>query len=83
MSEIQQFDGNLDGQRALKETVLDAQIGYEWASGILEGLSVNFEMYNITDEPFRTVQQTGPESVFVSRREDYGTTYNFTLAKKF
>ena len=83
VSEIQQFDGNLDGQRALKETVLDAQIGYEWASGILEGLSVNFEMYNITDEPFRTVQQTGPESVFVSRREDYGTTYNFTLAKKF
>lgn len=83
ISEIQQFDGSLDPQRALEETVFDAQVGYEWEQGKLEGLSVNFEVYNITDEPFRTEQSISAEDTFVSRREDYGTTYNFTVAKKF
>lgn len=83
LSEIQQFDGSLDGQRALSETVVDAQVGYEWDEGMAEGLSVNFEVYNITDEPFRTVRGIPGGGTFGSRHELYGTTYNFTVAKKF
>ncbi|MGB3456295.1 MAG: TonB-dependent receptor [Litorimonas sp.] len=88
LSEIQQFDGSLDGQQALSELLIDAQIGYEFQSGKLEGLSITFDAFNLTDEPFRTENDLdGPNNpgtaTFVSRREDYGTTYNFTVAKKF
>ncbi|WP_084398888.1 TonB-dependent receptor [Henriciella aquimarina] len=95
LSEILQFDGTLSGARAMDETILDAQIGYEWGSGPLEGFAVNLEVYNITDEPFRTENQLfydpavagGPDvptsEYFVSRHELYGTTYNFTISKSF
>lgn len=95
LSEILQFDGTLSGAQALEETVLDAQIGYEWESGPLQGFAVNLEIYNLTDEPFRTENQLffdpatpgGPEipttDFFVSRHEQYGRTFNITLSKKF
>ena len=38
------------------ENVVDAQIGYEFQSGPLEGLSVLFQVNNLTDEPFKTFQ---------------------------
>ncbi len=86
-SEISDFAGNLLGADALSETLLDAQIGYEWDSGKLEGFSINLEAYNITDEPFRTENDLdGPGAgteTFVSRHEQYGSTYNITIAKKF
>ncbi len=95
LSEILQFDGTLTGARALEENVLDAQIGYEWENGPLAGFAVNLEVYNLTDEPFRTENQLffdpavpgGPDiptdDYFVSRHEQYGTSYNLTISKKF
>ncbi|MBC6402580.1 MAG: TonB-dependent receptor [Hyphomonadaceae bacterium] len=88
LSEIQEFDGGLTGAQALSEAVVDAQVGYEWDSGPLKGFGINFEAYNITDEPYRTENDLDGEGspgtdTFVSRREDYGTTYNFTVSKKF
>ena len=64
-------------------TTVDAQIGYEFQSGPLEGLSLLVEAYNLNDEPFRTFTDYGNGEVFPSIREDYGTTYNFTVAKRF
>ena len=83
LSEIQQFDGTLSNAQALEETILDAQIGYEWDSGPLEGFSVNLEAFNLTDEPFATENDTAGGFAYPSRHELYGTTYNFTVAKKF
>ena len=84
LSEVQNFDGSLSGAQALEETILDAQIGYEFEGGALDGFSVNFEAYNITDEPFVTEAVTADPSVtFPSRYENYGTTYNITVAKSF
>jgi len=88
LSEIQNFDGSLSGADATSETILDAQIGYEFQSGSLEGFSINLEAYNLTDEPFRTRNDLdGPggsgTDTWISRHELYGTTYNITLAKKF
>ncbi len=85
LSEIQLFDGGLAGSQAEEELVLDAQIGYEWDRGPLEGFTILFEAFNITDEPFTTVDsdsQTG-DVLFPSRHELYGTTYNIALSKKF
>lgn len=84
LSEVPQFDGSLTGAEAQDETIVDLQVGYEWETGSLEGLSVNFEIFNLTNEPFVTeAETTDPSVVFPSRHEEYGTTYNFTIAKKF
>lgn len=87
LAEIQEFDGSLNGQQALSEFIIDAQLGYEFQSGKLEGFSVNLEAYNLTDEPFRTENDLDGNgagtATFVSRHEDYGRTFNITLAKKF
>lgn len=84
LSEILQFDGTLSGASALEETILDAQIGYEWDDGPLEGFSVNLEVFNLTNEPFVTDNETALSGVrFPSRHEEYGRTYNFTISKRF
>ncbi|MEM7329412.1 MAG: TonB-dependent receptor [Pseudomonadota bacterium] len=84
LSEIQNFDGSLSGAQAQDETIVDLQIGYEWDEGALEGLGVNFEIFNLTNEPFVTENvTTDPSVVFPSRYEEYGTTYNITVSKKF
>ena len=84
LSEIQNFDGSLSGAQAQEETIVDLQVGYEWDNGPLEGFGVNFEVFNLTDEPFVTQNETtDPSVVFPSRYEQYGTTYNVTVSKKF
>lgn len=85
-AEILQFNGQNIGASALSETILDAQIGYDFDDrfgDFMDGTSLNIELYNITDEPFRTTNVTAAGEDFVRRREDYGRTINFTLAKKF
>ncbi|MEL7109383.1 MAG: TonB-dependent receptor [Pseudomonadota bacterium] len=84
LSEVQNFDGSLSGAQAQDETIVDLQIGYEWDDGPLQGVGVNFEVFNLTNEPFVTENvTTDPTVVFPSRYEEYGTTYNFTVSKKF
>ena len=84
LSEVPQFDGSLTGAQALDETIVDLQVGYEWDNGPLEGFGVNFEVFNLTDEPFVTENETVRSGVvFPSRHELYGTTYNITVTKKF
>ena len=77
-AELIEFNGNLIGDRAKSRTTVDAQLGYEFQQGSLQGLLINLEAYNLTDEPFRT-----EDNGFIDRREDYGTTYQLTVAKKF
>ncbi len=84
LSEVPQFDGSLTGAEAQDETIVDFQIGYEWDQGPLEGFGLNFEVFNLTDEPFVTEAVTTDSSVtFPSRYEQYGTTYNVTVTKSF
>ncbi|MEM5518170.1 TonB-dependent receptor [Henriciella sp. AS95] len=84
LSEVQNFDGSLSGAIAQGETIVDMQVGYEWEQGPLEGFGVNFEVFNLTDEPFVTENRTvDPGVTFPSRHELYGTTYNITVSKSF
>ena len=87
LNEVFAFDGSAFQANALDEFTVDAQIGYEFQDGPLEGLSFNVEAYNLTDEPYRTENDldgdANPAGTFVSRREDYGRTFNFTVAAKF
>ena len=90
LSEVQNFDGSLSGADAQDETIIDAQIGYtfEDREGFLDGLGIQFEVFNLTNEPFVTQNDlfdTGGNQVgtFPSRHEVYGRTYNVTLKKAF
>lgn len=58
------------------ETVWDAQIGYDFGeAGItaLDGLSVFLQGYNLTEEPFTSLQ--GDNALQIRDYQDYGRTY--------
>jgi iron complex outermembrane receptor protein len=55
------------------ESVVDAQIGYEFQSGALEGLSALFQVNNLTDEQFKTFENGDPRRVI--DYQQYGRTF--------
>lgn len=91
LSEVQNFDGSLSGADAQSETIIDAQIGYtfEDRDDALNGFGIQFEVFNLTNEPFVTQNDlfnaAGTEVIGThpSRHEVYGRTYNVTLKKAF
>jgi iron complex outermembrane receptor protein len=55
------------------ESLLDAQLGYRFEAGALEGLSVQLQAYNITDEPFSGYVDGDERRV--RDYQSYGATY--------
>jgi iron complex outermembrane receptor protein len=56
LGELSGFGGNRTRRQALEETIVDAQIGYDFQPGsALEGLSVYLQGQNLTDERFATL----------------------------
>ncbi len=56
IGELSGFAGNRQRRRALDETIIDAQIGYEFQKGTaLQGLSLFVQGQNLTNERFATV----------------------------
>lgn len=69
-------------QRSAKdESVIDAQIGYEFTSGQLEGLNLFLQANNLTDEPFVTFENDDERLVIdhqsFGRNFLLGATYKF------
>lgn len=69
-------------RRALDETIIDAQIGYDFQSGsALEGLSLFLQGSNLTDEPFVATNPGRPLEVMnhqrFGRRFQAGFTFKF------
>ena len=62
--------------------MLDAQIGYSFQQGRLEGLSVSLAGTNLTDEPFVLNNLTETPDNF-NKYEKYGATYALTLSYVF
>ncbi|TPG39547.1 TonB-dependent receptor [Sphingomonas koreensis] len=63
------------------EGILDAQIGYEFQTGSLKGLSILLEGKNLTDRPFITYQNNDTRQVIDYQR--YGRDYYVGLSYKF
>jgi len=55
------------------ETIVDAQVGYEFQDGPAEGLSILAQVNNLTDEPFYTFQN-GDERQTINFQQ-YGRTF--------
>lgn len=56
LGEVAGFGNGRTLRSVAAETVVDAQVGYEFQSGPLEGLSILAQVNNLTDEPFKTFE---------------------------
>ena len=81
LAELAGLSANPEFRQGKAEGVLDAQIGYEFKSGPLTGLSVLIQGKNLTDEPFVTSEANDPRFVREYQRytRDFylGVTYKF------
>ncbi|QGP81276.1 TonB-dependent receptor [Sphingobium sp. CAP-1] len=68
------FGGERELRRALSETIVDGQVGYDFQKGsALEGLSLFLQGQNLTDEPFVSVD-TGA-SIQIRNYQTYGRRF--------
>ena len=82
IGEVVGFGGDRAQRRALNELLVDGQVGYDFSSGVLRGLSVYIQGQNLTDERFSTVTNNGNPLAVVDyqkygRRFQAGFTYKF------
>jgi iron complex outermembrane receptor protein len=73
LGELVGFGASRDFRRARDELIVDAQVGYDFSSGALRGLSVYLQGQNLTDEPF--VTEEGRNELRVSEFQRYGRRY--------
>jgi len=83
-----EFLGEVEGISATRqlrmvqeESIIDAQVGYEFEDGPLEGLSVLAQANNLTDEPFVSFN-AGDERQIIDYQQ-YGATYLVGIAYRF
>ena len=82
LGEVSGFGANRVQRRALAETIVDGQIGYEFAKGnFLQGLSVYIQGQNLTNSPFVTTNPGQPLQVIDYQR--YGRRYQAGFTYKF
>lgn len=81
LGEVAGFGNGRTLRSVAAETVVDAQIGYEFQSGPIKGLSVVAQVNNLTDEPFKTFQN-GDERQTIDYQH-YGRTYAVGVSYKF
>lgn len=83
-SYLAEFIG-ISASRAFRETyaesIFDAQIGYRFQEGPLDGVSVTLQALNLTNEPF--VNFTDGDRTHVIDYEEYGRTYLVGVSYRF
>jgi iron complex outermembrane recepter protein len=82
VGEVQNFDATLKFNNVSSESILDAQVGYEFREGALEGLAINLQGTNLTDERFQLSNLGAPEYDLVMYQK-YGAIYSLSLTYKF
>ena len=82
VGEVPEFDSTLTFKNVGSESLLDAQVGYEFQEGLMQGLSISVTGTNLTDEPFRLNNVGDPEYNLIKYQE-YGAVYSVALTYKF
>ncbi len=80
LGEVNGFGGGRDLRSVKEESVVDAQIGYEFQGGPLQGLSVTLQGLNLTDEPFTTYEAFNEARTI--DYQQYGSTFLLGLNYK-
>ena len=81
LAEVAGLSANPTYRTAKNEGILDAQIGYEFQEGALQGFSIMAQAKNLTDRPFITYQNDDPRQVIDYQR--YGRDYYIGITYKF
>ncbi|VVT12829.1 TonB-dependent receptor [Sphingomonas sp. EC-HK361] len=81
IGELSGFGANRVQRRALPETIIDAQIGYDFSRGFLNGLSVYIQAQNLTNERFAT--QNPGQPLQIIDYQTYGRRYLAGFTFKF
>jgi len=82
VGEVPAFDATLTLNNVSAESLLDAQIGYSFQSGALNGLSVSLSGTNLTDEPFILNNlDTTPYNLI--KYQNYGAVYALAVNYTF
>jgi iron complex outermembrane receptor protein len=82
VGEVPAFDSSLTLNTVKSESLIDAQIGYEWRDGPLSGLSLNLSGYNLTDEPF-VLSNVDQPTYNLIKYQKFGATYSLAATYKF
>ncbi len=81
VGELSGFGANRVRRRAIDETIIDGQIGYDFQEGTFKGLSIFLQGQNLTDTPFVTTNGGRRDEVIdyqsYGRRFLAGFTYRF------
>lgn len=81
IAEVQGIGADRQLRMAQGETLLDAQVSYEFQSGALQGMSVLLQGANLTDEPFVTTEILDKQQVIdyqsFGRRYLLGVSYKY------
>jgi iron complex outermembrane receptor protein len=78
LGEVTGFGAGREFRDVFAESVVDAQIGYEFAGGRFDGVSVYLQGNNLTDEEFVTGNSDDPRQV--KDFQQYGSTYLFGIS---
>ena len=81
VGELSGFGAGRVRRRALGELIVDGQVGYDFKSGALNGLSLYVQGQNLTDEPFVTTNPGQPLQVIDYQR--YGRRFLGGFSYKF
>ena len=81
LGEVAGFGNGRTFRQVAAESVVDAQIGYEFQSGPLEGFSALFQVNNLTDEPFYTYENNDERRII--DHQVYGRTFSFGINYRY
>ncbi|URW77116.1 TonB-dependent receptor [Sphingomonas donggukensis] len=81
LAELAGLSANPEFRTGKAEGILDAQIGYEFKSGPLTGLSILAQGKNLTDQPFVTTE--AGDQRLVREYQRYGRDYYVGVTYKF
>jgi iron complex outermembrane receptor protein len=82
VGEVPLFNATLSLNDVNSESLLDAQIGYNFETGALEGLSIAISGTNLTDEPF-LLTNVGVDPYHLIKYEEYGAVYALAVSYSF
>ncbi|MBB4660182.1 TonB-dependent receptor [Parvularcula dongshanensis] len=83
LAEVSGISANRLFRTAKSESLIDAQIGYRFESGPLDGFSVSLQALNLTDEPFVTLDGIGADDRQVIDYQSYGRTFLIGASYRF
>lgn len=63
------------------ESLIDAQLSYNFTSGVMEGASIILQGYNLNDEPLSTYE--GTDTRLVRDYQRYGRSYSVGMSYKY